>query len=344
MLMGKYLEVYSMKIYRSMTTSELGTLWTTYQEKTLIMRVLEFFISHSEDNEAKRIMEGLLHELDQYVNQIINMLNEEDIPTPVGFTDKDVNFKAPKLFNHGFDVLIVRTLKEISMGMYTLHLNMAYRDDVITLYKNLTSMTQEYYKKTTEYLLNNSIITRPPFALIPEMVEFITDMDYLNGTGLFHDKRPLNTVEAGYIYQGVETNLIGIELMRGFAQCIQDKEVKKHFENGKNLAKKIVETYSELLIQEDIQLPASRGMAVDSTIAPFSPKLMLYCSHLLSGFGLAGNSFGSIFSLRNDIILKSTSMAKDVLLFNREGTKVMIEKGWMEEPPKVKILQQNDVY
>ena len=39
--------------------SEVGTLWLKYQEKTLILRVLEYFIAKADDQQAINIMGGL---------------------------------------------------------------------------------------------------------------------------------------------------------------------------------------------------------------------------------------------------------------------------------------------
>ena len=45
------------------SSSELGTLWLTYQEKTLILRILEYFLAKADDQEAKNILGGLWQEL-----------------------------------------------------------------------------------------------------------------------------------------------------------------------------------------------------------------------------------------------------------------------------------------
>ena len=41
--------------------------------------------------------------------------------------------------------MFIRILKEVSMGMYTLNMNMAYREDVMMIYEGLTSVTQSTY-------------------------------------------------------------------------------------------------------------------------------------------------------------------------------------------------------
>ncbi|MBM7660353.1 hypothetical protein JOC85_001120 [Bacillus mesophilus] len=54
----------------SITPSELGTLWLTYQEKTMILRMLEYFIAKAEDEKAKDIMTNLYDDLTFYVGKI----------------------------------------------------------------------------------------------------------------------------------------------------------------------------------------------------------------------------------------------------------------------------------
>ncbi|MCM3163466.1 hypothetical protein [Metabacillus litoralis] len=48
----------------SITLPELGTLWLTYQEKTMIFRMLEYFIEKADDENAKDIMTNLHAELE----------------------------------------------------------------------------------------------------------------------------------------------------------------------------------------------------------------------------------------------------------------------------------------
>ncbi|MFJ8234920.1 hypothetical protein ACIQ34_04120 [Ureibacillus sp. NPDC094379] len=49
------------------SASEVGTLWLTYQEKTLIMRLLEYFMKHADDEESRNLSGGLWQELNFYV-------------------------------------------------------------------------------------------------------------------------------------------------------------------------------------------------------------------------------------------------------------------------------------
>jgi Protein of unknown function (DUF3231) len=319
-----------------LSASEVGTLWLTYEEKTLIMRMLEHFIAKSDDQQATNILGGLWQELNFYVLQMEQIFREQGMVKPIGYTQADVHLAAPKLFDNGFDVMFVRILKEVSMGMYTINMNMAYNYKVMQIYEGLTTVTQKIYKLSTLYLLEKGILTLPTKVTMPKTNEFIKSKSYLDGLNPFGDKRALNDLELGVLHHGIETNNIGLQLITGFAQCAKNKDVKEYFVKGKDLAKKQIKIMEDILLESDVQFSATSGCTVTtSTVAPFSDKLMMHCIYLLNGFGLVGNSFGTYFSLRKDISVKTMFLAKDVYTYAQEGIKITIKNGWFEEPPQM---------
>lgn len=323
------------------TSSELGTLWLTYQEKTLILRILDYFIEKSDDQEALNIMGGLWQDLHYYVKKVEKIFISEGVAIPTGFNKEDVNLEAPNLYDNGFDIMFLRILKEVSMGMYTINMNMAYRDDVMMIYEGLTRVTQKIYKLATLYLLEKGILTLPPNVTMPKSKEFIESKSYLSGFNPFSEKRVLNDIELGYLHHGIETNNIGMQLITGFAQCAESKEVKQYFVKGKELAKKQIKVFSDILLENDAQFSATSGSTVTtSKVAPFSQKLMMFCVFLLNGFGIVGSSFGTMFSLRKDVSMKTALIAKDIYFYADEGIKIMIKNGWFEEPPQMEDRAQ----
>jgi hypothetical protein len=319
-----------------LSASEVGTLWLTYEEKTFIMRMLEYFIEKSDDKQATYILGGLWQELNFYVLQMEQLFKDQGMVIPIGFTESDVNIEAPKLYDNGFDVMFVRILKEVSMGMYTINMNMSYNDKVMQIYEGLTTVTQKIYKLSTLYLLERGILTLPPKVTMPKTNEFIENKSYLDGLNPFGDKRALNDIELGILHHGIEVNNIGLQLITGFAQCAKDKEVKQYFLKGLDLAKKQINVMEEILLESNVQFSATSGCTVTtSTVAPFSDKLMMHCIYLLNGFSLVGNSFGTYFSMRKDLSVKATFLAKDVYFYAQEGIKIKIKNGWFEEPPQM---------
>ena len=331
----------TLSLTNPISSSEVGTLWLTYQEKTLIMRILEYFMKKADDDEARNILGGLWQELNYYVIEIEKIFKKQGIVIPIGFNKEDVNLEAPKLYDNGFDVMIVRILKEVSMGMYTINMNMAYNDDVIRIYEGLTTVTHKIYKLATQNLLKKGILALPPKVTMPRTTEFIKSKKYMSGFNPFNSKRALNDIELGFLHHGIEANNIGMQLITGFAQCAQNKEVRKYLEKGKDLAKKQIKIFQEILLDNDIQFSATSGSTVTtSTVAPFSDKLMMHCVTFLNGFCMVGNSFGTFFTLRNDIALKITLLAKDIYFYGQEGIEIMIKHGWFEEPPQTEDRNQ----
>lgn len=318
------------------SSSEVGTLWLTYQEKTLILRILEYFIEKADDQQAKNIMGGLWQDLNYYILEIEQIFHDQGIVCPVGFKKEDVNLEAPKLYENGFDIMFVRILKEISMGMYTINMNMAYNNKVIQIFESLTAVTQKVYKLCTLYLLEKGFLTLPPKVALPKTTEFIESKRYMEGFNPFHDKRPLNDIEIGILHHAIETNNIGMHLIAGFAQCAENKEVCKHFLKGKELANKQIQMMQDFLLDSDVQFSVTSGNTITtSSIAPFSDKLMMFCIYLLNGYGIVGSSFGTFFSLRNDISMKTLLLSKDVYFYAQEGIEIMIKHRWFEEPPQM---------
>jgi hypothetical protein len=319
----------------------VGTLWLTYQEKTLILRILEYFYETADDRRAKNIVGGLWESLNSYVLEIEKLFQDQGIVIPVGFTKEDVNLEAPKLYDNGFDIMFVRILKEVSMGMYTMNMNMAYNNQVMKIYEGLTSTTQRVYMLSTQYLLEKGILSLPPKATMPKTTEFIENKKYMSGFNLFAEKRVLNDIELGILHHAIESNNIGMQLLIGFAQCAKTKDVKEYFVKGIELCKKQIKTFEEILLDSNVHFSATTGSTVTiSTIAPFSEKLMMHCVFLLNGFSVVGNSFGTFFSLRNDIIMKNALIAKDIFFYGQEGIEIKIKHGWYEEPPQMEDRAQ----
>jgi hypothetical protein len=325
----------------ALTSSELGILWITYQQKTMIFQMLDHFIETADDPDAKEIMSSLQEEVSGYLEQITAIFKTEGAVIPVGFTKEDVNKTVPRLYENGFDIMLIRMIKEISMAMHTLNLTMSYRQDIMILFRDLTSMTQKYYDLCTTYLLSKGLLVRPPYIPMPKEVEFVKDHTYLSGMNLFSKKRTLNTVEIAHIFHAIESNYVGMQMIFGFAQCANDQEVSKYFSKGGELAKNIIKEMSEVLLQTDLPVPATSGGNISaSTVAPFSDKLMMYLVSLFCSFSQGGNSVGTAFSLRNDLPAKMARFMKDIFEYAHQGAKIMINNGWMEEPPQFEKPQK----
>ncbi|WP_235848907.1 DUF3231 family protein [Bacillus alkalicola] len=290
------------------------------------------------------MMTNLHDELEPFVAKIIEIYEQEGAVIPVGYTAQDINKGVPNLYDNGFDIMFVRLLQQISMGLHSLNITMTFREDINKLFEELTAITQKYYRISSQFLLEKGLLVRSPYVSMPKSVEFVTDNSYLGGGVInpFSEKRTLNTVEVSHLYKAIESNLTGVQLILGFAQCANDAEVKKYFNEGAELAKGIIKELSEIMIQENIPIPQTAGgNTTRSTVAPFSDKLMMYCTSIFCSFSMGSNSLGTAFSLRNDLSAKMTIFMKDIFEYAHKGAKIMIKNGWMEEPPQMVDRKQN---
>ncbi|MBS4174020.1 DUF3231 family protein [Bacillus sp. FJAT-49736] len=322
------------------TSSELANLWNSYQEKTMIMRILEHFLEHA-DEEEKQLLKIHYNNAAQTVETITTIFQQEGAVIPVGFNDSDIQKGVPKLYDYLYNIMYLHMMTKVEMSLYSLYTGMSYRNDISEFFIELTAQSQEINKQTTLFLLEKGVLTRPPYVSMPKEVHFVQDKDYRSGFKLFGEKRSLNTVEVSLIHHAIETNLIGMQLMIGFAQVATNKEVRNYFVQGMDLSKKIEVELGGFLRESFIEPPATHaGKATDSKIPPFSDKLMMFQASLLASFGLGSNALGGAFSLRNDLPAKMAFIAKDIFTFAQDGGKIMIKNGWMEEPPQIEDRNQ----
>ena len=64
---------------------------------------------------------------------------------------------------------------------------------------------------------------------------------------------------------------------------------------------------------------------------------MMFCNYLLSSFSLGGGGFSAGFSLRKDLQTQNVTFGKNIYQYQMNGVKLMMTKGWLEEPPKMDL-------
>ncbi|MBP1965467.1 DUF3231 family protein [Paenibacillus aceris] len=324
-----------------LTSSEIGNLWMTYQEKTMLLRVLEYLLEHADNEEVQQILKSTYTSSEQTVETIKRIFQDEGAVIPLGFTVNDVNKGVPKLFDYLYEPMFLHMMSKIEASLFALYSTMSYRKDIRQLFKQLTASSQEMYDQCTQFLLEKGVLVRPPFMSMPKEVTFIQNDSYLSGLNIFKEKRALNAIEISLLHHAIETNLTGMQLMIGFAQVANDTKVQEYFVKGMKLSKEIETTLGEFLREDYIEPPATHaGKATSSTVAPFSDKLMMYLTNLLGSFGIGSNALGGAFSLRSDLPLSMARLAQKILPFVKEGGELMIKHGWLEEPPQVEDRRQ----
>jgi len=319
-----------------LTSTELGTLWMTYQSTSASLIKCKLLKDKTIDKDAQNIIADYIVEGQILKDKIVVVFNNEKVAIPIGFSDADIIMESAPLFDDFFNIMILRQMMKLKFGHAAIFTAMSYMKEVQDILKLNYDIADKFYVMTTNFLLGKGVLAKPPYVTMPKQVEIIEDKNYMSGINLFSDKLSLNTIEVGFLNEAIENNIFGMQLMTGFAQVSTNSDVKKYFIEGKELAKKIISKLSDVLLQSDIQPPSTwAGKATDSTGAPFSEKLMMYTTNLLSSSAIGYNIIGTAFSLRSDLHAKLSLIAKDTFSFSKEGGKIMIKHKWMEEPPQM---------
>jgi hypothetical protein len=194
--------------------------------------------------------------------------------------------------------------------------------------------TAKLYKKALNLMLSKGLYDRPPKISYPDEVEFIDKRDSLFDMWL-GERRPLNAFELGEIFYIIERNYIGLLLLMGFIQVMKDKEIKEFLINGKGLAQKQIDIFNKILKEEEHlgNIPVSMEVK-DSTISPFSDRLIMFLVSTTITTGIYLSAYAMSVSMRKDLIAHYTSIIAQIMRYGGEGIKIMINRGWMEQPPQ----------
>ena len=319
-----------------LSSGELGTLWSTYQTRTLFFQMFGKFAQQTTDSRAKKLLDDYLAKAPVLINDIVQIFRKEQAALPIAFTKNDVLDNAPRLFDDEFHIMLLRMMAKATLGFNAINMSMSYRSDVRAFYEKSLDFSADVYNVTTDFLTNQGLLPRTPYVGMPTKTAFIEDTSYMSGMQFLGNKRALNTLEIAHIFSLIKENSLGLQLMAGFAQSAQDPDVRDYFNRGKDLAKKIVHDMGEVMIQCDVHPPAPfAGKATDSTVPIFSDRLMMSLTGILTSFGITGSSLGMAFSMRSDLPARLSKIIADTLAFAQEGGKLMIRHRWMEEPPQM---------
>jgi len=319
-----------------LTSSELSTLWMTYESTSALLIIHDSIKDKIIDKDAQHLLNSYVNEARNIKNKIVSIFNNEKAAIPIGFDEQDVVRDAPPLFDDIFYMMFLRQMMKLNFGHSALFSAMSYMSEVHDVLKLNYDIADKYYVFTTNYLLGKGVLAKPPYITMPRQAEFIEDKSYMSGLNIFSDKRSLNAIEVGYLNEALEYNIFSMQLLKGFTQVATEDDVKKYFKEGKEFAKKIITELSEILLQSDIQPPSTwAGKATDSNTSPFSDKLMMYISSLISATAIGFHALGTSFSMRSDLHAKLALISKDTFDLSKKGGEIMIAHKWMEKPPQM---------
>jgi hypothetical protein len=315
-----------------LTAAEIANLWGTYMGNSMSVCVLQYFCHHVEDQQIREVLEYALSLSKKHVETVTEIFKHENFPIPIGFTDQDINLNAPRLYSDTFFLNYLHQTTKSGFSLYTIALPLMARSDVRDLMSECIVSLTELYNKVANISLSKGVYIRPPYITIPHEAEFVESKGFL--AGFIGGIRPLNALEITHLFSNSQTNSMGKSLIMGFSQVAQSEEIREYFIRGKEISKKQIEVFSSTLRQEDLPAPMTSDHDVmDSTVPPFSDKLMLF--HIMGMNALGIFNYGAALSgsQRHDLHLIYARLSSEIGLYAEAGTRMMIKNRWLEQTP-----------
>lgn len=314
------------------TASELGSLWSQYLDDSLSRCVLRYFIHHVKDESIGNVLQYALDLSETHLIKVKQFLTQEQYPIPIGFTDEDVTVDAPPLFTDTYMLVYIQTMAIHGTTRYAGAVGVSIREDQRKYFIECTAETMELYDRATQVMLDKGIISKPPVLNNQQKIDFIGKQNYL--TGWFGKRRPVSAIEISGIYLNMHKTLMKIVLELGFGQVAQSKEVRYFMERGRKLCERHFDMHASILKEDNLHSPRTfEAEVTDSTVPPFSDKLMLFLvtSLLSAAIGYYGEALA--VCQRRDLSAGYARMITEMGLLAEDGMNLLIDNGWIEQPP-----------
>ncbi|WP_257391506.1 DUF3231 family protein [Cytobacillus gottheilii] len=315
-----------------LTASELSVLFGSYMAESVSICVLSYFLQHVQSSAIKPYIQSGLELSQSNYNFIENIFVSEEIPVPDGFTEKDVNIHAERLYTDEFILHYTMNIGLMGVNAYSSALPNAARKDLRAFYSSCLLSSTNLFNQGIDIAQDMGNYILAPYIPYPNGVEYIHSKRFLGGW--FGEQRPLTSVEISHLFTNLYRNMLGSVLLMGFAQTANTPEVKKFLKRGTELAKHHCDVFSEFLKESDLFPPANSSISATASTEPvFSDKLIMFHTKALYSAGIAfyGASVGA--SGRKDLITAYTRLIAEVADYSKDGVSISIERQWLEKPP-----------
>lgn len=316
-----------------LTASEVSQLWTSYINSSMSKCLFTYFIGIAEDTELRPLIQHGLDLAEAHIQKLTAIFQKEGHPVPHGFHVKeDVNTSAPRLFSDNFILFFIYNMGIPALHFYALSKTLAVRSDIDSYFSECLLELKEYDTKAKSLLLSKGLFIRSPHIVPSEEVNFVKDQNWLDE--LFGKKRPLSAIEITNIFSNLQKNALGSATMMGYSQVAQSKEVGAFMIRGKEIAFKHMKVFSSLLEEDNLPVPMTWDIGItDSTVAPFSDKMLMFMTTSLTALSIGYYATSMATSMRKDLSLHYLRLSAEIASYAADGATLMIQNGWLEEPP-----------
>jgi len=316
-----------------LTSAEIGKLWATFMGNSMGRCVLRYFLQHVDDGEIRNVLEEAHRLADRFAQTVTDIFVRENHPLPTGFTEDDVNLGAPRLYADEFYLHYLKYTGKAGISIYGIAVPLMTRQDVREFFTDCLNSTVKLMNMVNDLLESKGFLVKAPYIPVPKKIDIVKKQGYLNG--FFGNVRPLQALEITHLYDNVQNNAISSAVLVGFCQSAKLEQIRNYFRRGKEIASKHYEILNKLLHKDDLPaLPLMDDLVTDSTVSPFSDKLMV--SHKLDMFAMRIRTYGNAlaFSARHDISAAFARFMIEIGNYVEDGANIMIDLGWLEQPPQ----------
>jgi hypothetical protein len=199
-----------------LTSGELAVLWGSYQNDTLGVCTISYFLNIVEDPEIRAILEYGLQLSIKHVQTVKNILEQEEHPMPFGFTEQDINKNAPRLFSDIFMLYYMSNLGSQGLQSYGMALPNSARKDIREFYTACLHSSAELFNRSVDLLEKLGIFIRPPYIPYTNQAEFVHKQHFL--AGWLGEERILTTIEISFLFFNLQRNVLGSALLQDLAK------------------------------------------------------------------------------------------------------------------------------
>ncbi|WP_284644373.1 DUF3231 family protein [Paenibacillus silviterrae] len=326
-----------------LNASEIANLWTTYMNNSVYIFSIPYYMKKCEDGEIRSIIQLTLEISQEIIYITEKILKQENFPLPFGFTEEDVDLKAPRLYSDRFALIQYNALAQNGLEFYALSLVNSTRLDVRDFFTHCISLTTKLYNQSKDLLVKKGLENSAPTIPLPEKADYVHQQGFL--TGWFGDRRPLSAIEINQLVFNIRGVAFGGAKLMSYSQIAKSKDIREFFVRGKEICDKHIDVFTSLLREDDLPSPTTyEDEVTNSTIPPFSDKMMMFFIMVLGSVLIS--KYGSAIGLcsRRDVGLHFTRLLAETAHFLEDATNIMIKNGWMEQPPQAtsrKTLAEN---
>jgi hypothetical protein len=296
--------------------------------------VLRYFLNNAADDETRGAIQYALNLSNEHISVLTDIFKQEKLPLPDGFSDKDVDMSAPPLFTDAFYLLYISYMSRIGLQDYSLTLNHIARSDIRKYFSSCIAECVDLYNMLTDLRLSKGIFIRAPRVEVSKTVQYIKESSFM--VDFFGEKRAMLAREVTHIFSNFLSFIMEGALASGFNQVCTTKEVVDFMSRAREMSAKLVKKFSILLADEGIPIPcASDSFVTDSTVSPFSEKLMMFHGLALANTSVINYGMALARSVRGDLSTDYVRLLAETMNLIKDGNNIMIANGWMEQPPQV---------